>query len=62
MSLSGNALLTEKLDFLIQTWFLDMKLLGFINETYKVDSIKNMTRQKQGTSSTNFNITEYATS
>ena len=39
-----------------------MKLLGFINETYKVDSIKNMTRQKQGTSSTNFNITEYATS
>ena len=28
-----------------------MKLLGFINHTYKVDSIKNMTRQKRGTSS-----------
>ena len=34
-----------------------MKLLVFINDTYKVDSIKNMTRQKGGTSSTKFNNT-----
>ena len=36
-----------------------------INDTYKVDSIKNMARQKRGASFTNFNITvfekEYAT-
>ena len=36
-----------------------MKLLGFINDTYKVDSIKNMTRQKRGTSSTKFNNTGF---
>ena len=36
-----------------------MKLLGFINDTYKVDSIKNMTRKKRGTSSTKFNITGF---
>ena len=36
-----------------------MKLLGFLNDTYKVDSIKNMTRQKWGVSSTNFNITGF---
>ena len=29
-----------------------MKRLGFFNDTYRVDSIKNMTRQKRGTSST----------
>ena len=33
-----------------------MKLLGFINDTYKVDSITNMTRQERGTSSTKFNV------
>ena len=36
-----------------------MKLLVFINDTYKVDSIKNMTRQKGGTSSTKFNNTGF---
>ena len=36
-----------------------MKLLGFINNTYKLDSIKNMTKQKRGTSSTKFNITGF---
>ena len=36
-----------------------MKLLGLINDTYKVDFIKNMTKQKQGTSFTNFNITGF---
>ena len=36
-----------------------MKLLGFLNATYKVDSIKNMTRQKRGIFSTNFNITGF---
>ena len=36
-----------------------MKLLVFINDTYKVDSIKNMTRQKGGTSSTKFNNTDF---
>ena len=35
---------------------ITMKLSGFINDTYKVDSIKNMTRKKRGTSSTKFNI------
>ena len=34
-----------------------MKLLGFINDMYQVDSIKNMTRQKRFTVSTKFNIT-----
>ena len=38
---------------------ITMKLLGFINDTYKVDSIKNMTRQKRGTSSTKFNNTGF---
>ena len=36
-----------------------MKLLEFINGTYKVDFIKNMTKHKQGTSSTKFNITGF---
>ena len=36
-----------------------IKLLGFINDTYKVDSIKNMARQERGTSSTKFNITGF---
>ena len=36
-----------------------MKLLGFINDTYKVGSIKNMTRKKRVTSSTKFNITGF---
>ena len=36
-----------------------MKLLGFINDTYKVDSIENMTRQKQGTSCIKFNNTGF---
>ena len=36
-----------------------MKLLGFIKDTYKVDSIKNMTRQERGTSFTKFNITGF---
>ena len=35
------------------------KLFGFINGTYKVHSIKNMTRQKQGTFSTKFKITDF---
>ena len=34
-----------------------MKLLGFISDTYKVDCIKNMTRQKRGTFSIKFSIT-----
>ena len=34
-------------------------LLDFIIDTYKVDSIKNMARQKQGISSTKFNITGF---
>ena len=34
-----------------------MKLLVFISDAYKVDSIKNMTRQKQGFSPIKFNIT-----
>ena len=34
-----------------------MKLLGFINDMYQIDSIKNMTRQKRFTVSTKFNIT-----
>ena len=36
-----------------------MKLLGFFIDTYKLDSIKNMTRQKRGTSLTKFNITGF---
>ena len=36
-----------------------MKLLGFINDTYKADSITNMTRQKRRTSSTNFSIASF---
>ena len=36
-----------------------MKLLEFIKDTYKVDSIKNMTRQERGTSFTKFNITGF---
>ena len=36
-----------------------MKLLGFINDTYKVGSIENMTRQKRGTSSTKFSNTGF---
>ena len=36
-----------------------MKLLGFIKDTYKVDSIKNMTKQERGTSFTKFNITGF---
>ena len=36
-----------------------MKLLGFINDTYKVDFTKNMTKQKRDTSSTKFNITGF---
>ena len=35
---------------------ITMKLLGFINDMYKVDSIKNMRRQERGTSSTEFSI------
>ena len=33
-----------------------MKLLGFINDACKVDSIKNMARQKRVTSFTKFSI------
>ena len=36
-----------------------MKLLGFIKYTYKIDSIKNMTRQKRGTSCNKFDITGF---
>ena len=36
-----------------------MKLLGFINDMYKVDGIKNMTRLERGTSSTKLNITGF---
>ena len=36
-----------------------LKLLRFINGTYKVKSIKNMPKQKLGTSSTKFNITAF---
>ena len=36
-----------------------MKLLEFINDMYNVDSTKNMTRQKLGTSFTKFNITGF---
>ena len=39
--------------------YITMKLLGFINDTYKVDSIKIMARQKRGASSTKFNITGF---
>ena len=35
---------------------ITMKLLGFINDTYKVGSIKNIPRQKRSTSSTKFEI------
>ena len=38
---------------------ITIKLLGFINETYNLDSIKNITRQERGTSSTNFKITGF---
>ena len=38
---------------------ITMKLLDFIIDTYKVDSIKNMARQKQGISSTKFSITGF---
>ena len=38
---------------------ITMKLLGFINGTYKIDFIKNMTKQKRGTTSTKFNITGF---
>ena len=38
---------------------ITMKLLGFINNTYKVDGIKNMTRLEGGTSSTKLNITGF---
>ena len=36
-----------------------MKLLGFINDTYKVDSIKNMIIQKRSALSKKFNITGF---
>ena len=36
-----------------------MKLLRFINDTYKVDIVKNLARQERGTSSTKFNITGF---
>ena len=36
-----------------------MKLLGFINGTYKVDSIKNMSRQNREIFSTKFKITGF---
>ena len=36
-----------------------MKLLGFINDMYKIDSIKNMTRQRRYTSLTKFSITGF---
>ena len=36
-----------------------MELLRFINDTRKVDNIKNMTREKRGTSSTKFDITGF---
>ena len=38
---------------------MTIKLLGFNNDTYKVDSLKNMARQKGGTFSTKFNITGF---
>ena len=38
---------------------ITMKLLGFINDTYKVDSIENMRRQKRGISSTKLNNTGF---
>ena len=38
---------------------ITMKLLGFINDMYKVDGIKNMTRLERGTSSTKLNITGF---
>ena len=38
---------------------ITMKLLRFINDTDKVYSIKNMTRQKRSSSSTNFFITGF---
>ena len=39
--------------------FITMKLLRFINYTYKIDSIKNMARQKRGTSPAKVNITGF---
>ena len=36
---------------------ITMKLSGLIDDTYNVDSIKNMTRQKRCTSSAKFNFT-----
>ena len=48
---------------LIRSIFADrsitMKLLGIINDKYKVDSIKNMAGQKRGNPSTKFNITSF---
>ena len=38
---------------------ITIKLFGFINDAYKVDSIKNMARHKRGTCSTKFNITGF---
>ena len=38
---------------------ITMKLLGFINDKYNVDGIKNTRRQKRGTSSTKFNNTGF---
>ena len=45
--------------FIVGDSSITMKLLRFINDTYKVDSMKNITRQKQGTSFTKFNITGF---
>ena len=38
---------------------ITMKLFAFINDTYKADSMKNITRQERGTSSTKFNIPRF---
>ena len=38
---------------------INMKLVGFINDTYKVDSIKNMSRQNREISSSKFKITDF---
>ena len=45
--------------FIIRDSSVTMKLLRFINDTCKVDFIKNITRQKRRTSSTKFNITGF---
>ena len=47
------------ISFIFPDSSITIKLLGFINDTYKVDSINNITRQERGMSSTKFSITSF---